>query len=149
MKLIRIDSDVWKVLKQHAVPLEDNPNLVLRRLLGIDSKKNSQRKSVKRLPRGSGRTDQKAFLLPILDVLKEMGGKGTIKDVFEKLGARMKNHLKPIDFETIKSGQVRWQNTVQWAKSELTSDGLIAKNSPRGLWQITDKGKERLKVGAI
>jgi hypothetical protein len=34
---IRIDDQVWGVLKGHAEPLEDTPNDVLRRLLGLDS----------------------------------------------------------------------------------------------------------------
>ena len=31
-KVIRIDDDIWQVLVSHAVPLEDTPSTVLRRL---------------------------------------------------------------------------------------------------------------------
>lgn len=39
MPVVRIDNDVWKELQQKAEPLVDSPNTVLRRLLGLDSKK--------------------------------------------------------------------------------------------------------------
>lgn len=34
---IDVDADVWRRLQQEAVPFEDTPNTVLRRLLGLDS----------------------------------------------------------------------------------------------------------------
>jgi hypothetical protein len=36
MPVIRVDDEVWNRLKSHARPLEDTPNSVMRRLLGID-----------------------------------------------------------------------------------------------------------------
>jgi len=36
MPVIRIDDEVWAWLKQHARPLEDTPNTVLRRIAGLD-----------------------------------------------------------------------------------------------------------------
>ena len=150
MKVIRIDNDVWKILKGQAIPLEDNPNSVLRRLLGIDEKqKKGTRKREKRLSRGSGRTDQKDFMQPILEVLGECNGRGEVKDIFKKLENKMKNHLKPVDFGKLKSGQIRWKNTAQWAKNELTSEGFLERNSPRGIWQTSQKGREHLKTKAV
>ncbi len=37
MRTIRIDEQVWTYLKQHAAPLEDTANSVLRRLVGLDT----------------------------------------------------------------------------------------------------------------
>src|SRR5438067_716920 len=37
VRSIRIDDDVWDELKRRAEPLEDTPNAVLRRALGLDS----------------------------------------------------------------------------------------------------------------
>ena len=36
MPVIRVDDDVWAWLKQHARPLEDTPNTVVRRIAGLD-----------------------------------------------------------------------------------------------------------------
>lgn len=37
MPTIRVDNEVWDWLKQHARPLEDTPNSILRRVAGLDS----------------------------------------------------------------------------------------------------------------
>ena len=150
MKVIRIDDDVWKLLKKQAIPLEDNPNTVLRRLLGIDQKqKRVTLKKGKRLSRGSGRTDQKDFLQPILEVLGELSGRGEIKEIFRRLELKMKHHLRPVDYGMLKSGQIRWKNTAQWARNELTAEGLMERNSTRGVWQLSQKGREHLKSKAV
>ena len=41
MPTIRIDDDVYSWLKSQAVPFEDTPNSVLRRLAGLDKKTNT------------------------------------------------------------------------------------------------------------
>jgi hypothetical protein len=35
-KVIRIDGEVYEHIKQFAVPLKDTPNMVIRRLFGLD-----------------------------------------------------------------------------------------------------------------
>ena len=153
MKLIRIDHDVWKLLQEKAVPLEDTPNAVLRRLLGLDksqltkkqNKKSKKRNKRKRLSPHSGRTDQSIFIKPILEVVQDLGGSAQAKDVLNKIEKRMKTHLAPVDLEPLRSGQIRWRNTAQWARNELVSDGYLAKETPRGIWEITEKGKQYLK----
>ncbi len=37
-KIIRIDGEVYEHIKGFAIPLKDTPNMVLRRLLGLDPK---------------------------------------------------------------------------------------------------------------
>jgi len=37
-KVIRIDGEVWSELQERATPFQDNPNSVLRRILGLSSK---------------------------------------------------------------------------------------------------------------
>ncbi len=142
MKLIRIDQEVWKFLMKNAVPLEDTPNSALRRLLGIDRKKTGKSK---RGRSSRTRTDQTAFLLPVLEILRECGGKAEAKRVIQQLEDKMKDQLKPVDHERLRSGQIRWKNTAQWARNELVTEGYLSKDSPRGVWEITEKGREYLK----
>ncbi len=142
MKLIRIDQEVWKFLMKNAIPLEDTPNSALRRLLGIDRKRTGQSKRGRSL---RTRTDQTAFLLPVLEVLRECGGKAEAKRVIQQLEAKMKDQLKPVDREQLKSGQIRWKNTAQWARNELVTEGYLSNDSPRGVWEISEKGREYLK----
>jgi len=152
MKLIRIDHDVWDFLQKHAVPLEDNPNSVLRRLLRVDQPKARNRGKTsrrKRLARGSGRTEQETFLKPILKVLVQLGGKAETKEALKRLEHEMKGRLTAVDFENLKTGQVRWKNTAQWARNELVAEDYLAKNTPRGIWQITEKGRDFLKAELV
>jgi hypothetical protein len=37
-KVIRVDDEVWQLLQRNAIPLNDTPNAVIRRLLGLDKK---------------------------------------------------------------------------------------------------------------
>jgi hypothetical protein len=47
---IRIDDDVYRWLQSRAIPFEDNPNSVLRRLAGLDDKKPLQGRSAAAAP---------------------------------------------------------------------------------------------------
>ena len=150
MKVIRIDDEVWKVLQKRAVPLQDTPNTVLRRILRLDvameenvgGKQSGRRRRKRRLRPGAGRTPQNAFIRPILQILDETKGEARMAEVLSHLESKMKGQLTSIDFERLSTGQTRWKNTAQWARSELVSQGLLAHNSPRGIWRITDKGKK-------
>jgi hypothetical protein len=95
------------------------------------------------------RTPETAFILPILRALEELGGAATMQAVLEKVGAAMKGQLKDVDFQPLKSdpGRPRWNNTAQWARNTMVETGLLKKNSPRGIWEITAAGRERLRKG--
>jgi hypothetical protein len=58
----------------------------------------------------------------------------------------MENHVKPMltepDYEPLSStDEFRWRNTAKWARQELIYDGLLEKDSPYGIWTISDKGR--------
>ena len=92
-------------------------------------------------------TPQDDYCQPILEVLVEMGGKGKTKAVLDRVGEKMKATLKPIDYESHKSNdkQIRWRNTGQWARNKMVnSDGRMKKDSPNGVWEISDKGRKWL-----
>ena len=44
------------------------------------------------------------------------------------------------------SGVIRWENTAQWVRFYLVRQGYLSKDSPRGVWEITDKGREYYKA---
>ncbi|NBB80281.1 MAG: hypothetical protein GVY36_12705 [Verrucomicrobia bacterium] len=92
-------------------------------------------------------TPQDDYCQPILEVLVEMGGGGKTKTVLDRVGKKMKARLKPIDYENHKSNdkQIRWRNTAQWARNKMVnSDGRMKKDSPNGVWEISDKGRKWL-----
>jgi restriction endonuclease Mrr len=49
--------------------------------------------------------------------------------------------LKPADFELVATGETRAENTISWARNALKQRGLLARNSPRGIWQLTPEGR--------
>lgn len=59
----------------------------------------------------------------------------------------MKDKLKPYDLEGLNSNpnEKRWRNTVLWCRFTMIREGLLASDSPIGIWKITDKGKEYLE----
>jgi len=105
--------------------------------------------SANRLANGL-RTPESAFITPILRALDDLGGSATMAEVLEKVAIAMKDHLKEVDFDSLKSdpARPRWNNTAQWARNTMVEDGLLMKNSPRGVWVISAAGKEHLKKAA-
>jgi restriction system protein len=58
---------------------------------------------------------------------------------------KMRFELKPIDYERLNSGAIRWVNTAQWERYLMIQEGLLKTDSPRGIWEITEKGKQFLE----
>ena len=137
MPTIRIDDEVWKALQKLARPFEDTPNDVLRGLLELPT--GGTRRSMPRGPLGC--TPQAAYWRPLLKVIDEMGGSGNLHKVLERLGDRMKSVLKPVDFQRNATGVVRYHEAAMWARHAMTKEGLLRSDSPRGVWEIADKGR--------
>lgn len=78
------------------------------------------------------------FFKPILEVLKEIGDSGTaaevIDQVIEKMGIPESEQAV-----TLKNGQSRVRNQVQWARLYLVRSGYLD-SSRRGVWSLTEKG---------
>ena len=95
-----------------------------------------------RVKRGK-RTPDREYRLPILETLIEMSGRGKTKDIVDRVGEKMKDILTDFDYETLPSGSdIRWRNAVEWERKNMVDEGLLKRDSPRGIWEITDKGKK-------
>ncbi|MBC7255560.1 MAG: winged helix-turn-helix domain-containing protein [Chloroflexi bacterium] len=95
------------------------------------------------IPHGR-RTPEEFFYRPILSVLVEMGGAGSVREVLNRVYEKVHNHLNDIDRARIPTGQIRWSNTAMWARKRMVEMGLLSNSSPRGIWEITPKGREYL-----
>ncbi|MFN8161721.1 MAG: winged helix-turn-helix domain-containing protein [Solirubrobacterales bacterium] len=164
---IRIDDDVFEALQEHAEPLVDTPNSVLRRLLGLAQERlaptaDEPRPQGRATPKGGRRrrrrragTDGSArarpgsilgneeYELPLLQVLSEKGGQAPTSEVLDALGERLNGRLTEVDRETLDSGQIRWRNRAQFVRLRLVQRGDMVKDSPRGMWSITKQGEQR------
>lgn len=92
--------------------------------------------------------------LPLLAELKKRGGKSrpsernaegktlydTLADIFD-----LSADLRLVNiFEKDGTPRSKWENMVRWARNDLRKSGcLISPN--RGIWEITDSGKEMLE----
>ncbi len=103
----------------------------------------AQRQNLGRLQRGM-RTPEEAYYTPILQVLNEMGGSGKVAEVLDRVGKKMKGKLKSCDHEPLASDprNLRWRNAAQWARNSMVHEGLLKNDSPRGIWEISEKGKQ-------
>ena len=92
------------------------------------------------------KTPESQYRIPILQVLTELGGQGRINEILERVYEKMEDILNKVDLELLPSGtDSRWRNTACWERDTMVKEGLIKKDSPRGIWEITEKGKIYLK----
>ena len=110
-----------------------------------DEETKAERRNLGRLRRGL-RTPEASYREPILKVLVAMGGSGRVADVLDQVGETMKSVLKEVDYDPLASGPdlPRWRNAVQWARNTMVKEGLLKADSPRGLWEISEKGRRSI-----
>jgi hypothetical protein len=83
---------------------------------------------------------------PILEALSATGGRRPTREVVEEVGRVLSGRLTEADREPIHDhGSPRWQNRVQFARLRLVKAGFMKAESPRGVWEISPAGEERLK----
>jgi restriction system protein len=79
------------------------------------------------------------FFLPIVKVLRDLGGSGTTAEVID----RVIEFLRIPESEQevlLGSGGSRVRNQVQWARLYLVRGGLLD-SSKRGIWSLTEAGR--------
>ena len=103
----------------------------------------SKSKRKRKLQRGL-RTPEEVFKTPVLEALLHMGGSANANDVLARVGNIMAGSLNDYDKQPLTSSpsSPRWRNTAQWARNALVKEGLMANDSPKGVWEITDAGKK-------
>ena len=91
------------------------------------------------------RTPDTMYASHILAALNELGGQSTIQAVTDRVGQRMTSILNHYDYQMLPSQPdiVRWRNAVAWVRQMLVDQGLLRDDSPRGVWELSDKGREQ------
>jgi hypothetical protein len=146
MPTIRLDPDVFEGLQRLAQPFVDSPSMVIRRLLeerGVLPKKPAVEKSARAAPHAlTPQANYEKYLLHVL--LKEFAGHGHKRDVTHAIVKRMMKdgHIGAADQELVSTGETKAENTITWARNALKSRGWIARGSSRGIWELTDAGRQ-------
>ena len=170
MRPILVDGEVYDRLKKRAEPFVDSPNDVLRRVFELeprrstddedgvfstDSNEVNTTSEVVNVALGEitwkqvrvNRTPDRDFRVPILQTLEELGGRAATSDVIERVRQIMEPVLKPVDFDEMRSGQGRWRSATNFEKKHMALEAvpLVNPSSPRGIWEITDAGRQYLE----
>jgi len=90
------------------------------------------------------------LLLPLLEVLQDMGGRAKPADAIAALNDRFQVPVevqeKTVEYSWAKWGhRVRspWRQNIHWVRQEAATRGLIDR-SEHGMWTLTDKGSKSL-----
>lgn len=75
---------------------------------------------------------------PLLNALRTLGGSGKPKEVVAQIAKDIKIPDSVLE-ETMKSGTLRFQNQVAWARQYLVWEGFLDDNT-RGIWTLTSLG---------
>lgn len=171
---VEIDDDILDELKRHAEPFVDTPSTVLRRLLGLgasngagdspthagprehpeaghrrgrSSKSPGSRSKAPRMPRAKTGTilSEDEYDVPILEILADHGGRAPSREVLDELETRLGGKLTPVDRSELATGDVRWRNRAQFVRLRLVKQGDMVADSPRGVWELSEQGRERLR----
>lgn len=97
----------------------------------------------RRVPRGLLVPDSE-YEVPILEILEERGGRAPTREVVNTLEKRLGARLTEMDRQTTVSGETRWRSRAQFVRLRLVEAGEMLSDSPRGVWEISDKGRRRL-----
>jgi len=119
-----------------------------KKVLRPKTKKLNKRRSLESKLKKGLRTTEAAFHRPVLETLIELGGSARMNEVIKKIEEKMSGILTEYDYQPLPSNpkQIRWHNTVQWCRNTLVNKGLMKKDSPRGIWEISDTGIKNLRA---
>ncbi len=84
------------------------------------------------------------YALPILNALNQLGGTAATSEVLRTVRQLMADELNPIDLSQRPAGHLYWENRIHDMRRELINKGLMLANSPRGVWEISDAGRNHL-----
>lgn len=171
---VDLDSDIFDYLKSQAEPFTDTPSSVLRRLLQLDEPADqpaavahqeevrtrkpqalgSKRRSGAQKSNGRTRAPSGTLLpenryeQPLLRALVEADGQAPYREVVEAVGRELKDDLMPADFENLSSGAIRWHSRLQFVRLRLIERGEMDREAPRGIWRVSDAGRQALLNGS-
>ncbi|MCS7254051.1 MAG: winged helix-turn-helix domain-containing protein [Armatimonadetes bacterium] len=87
-----------------------------------------------------------AFRPYILKALAQLGGSAREADALKRVEEMVKLRLLPVDLEWMPKGNdYRWRKKARWERFKMKQDGLLRDDSPRGIWELTEKGWQEVR----
>ena len=88
-------------------------------------------------------TPELLYQFLILNILIKAGGSAERYRVLDTIKRDYWRFLSGKDLSEYQSGHgERWKNHISFAREHLKEIGYLKKDSPRGLWEITDEGRK-------
>lgn len=84
---------------------------------------------------------------PLLRALKELGGSGTIEEIYTKVteDLNLSDEIVEVLHNPEKSSQTEVEYRLAWTRTYLKKYGLL-ENSTRGVWALTNQGRQTDQV---
>lgn len=149
MPKVDLSDDTHRRLLGLVQSFDDTAELVIQRLLdhyealtSANKLKPQESESLKEgdlLPEGE-------YWVPILEILDEEEGRARGSDVIDALERKIGDRLRLRDRDQLKMGELRWRNRARFARLRMKELGLISNQSARGIWEITEKGRDYLST---
>ena len=144
MPVIRVSDEVLEILKKFAIPLEDTPDSVLRRILNEylrlkTGKKGEQAANFKRGTTPELNTtfseSTQRYGKWIIGSLKSLGGQARSRDVLDSIEKLFRDEFSEDERQPLKSGTPRWVKNVNAARGIMVKRGLL-KKTKYGIWEL-------------
>ena len=143
MPVIRISEALFKEVQKYAEPLIDDFESTLWKILRPQNSITETRRKTSSTSRGE-MTPVREFWRPILEILVESGGQADRIEVHKALEKKMAGRLKQSDWALNRDGTTKWSKHVDYQRLAMVHEGLLKRDSPRGVWEITEDGKQWL-----
>jgi hypothetical protein len=142
MPVIRVSDLTYDRLKSHARPFDDKPEDIINLALdALDEKLGRVSAKVQRpsasKPKDGKKLPQKEFREPLLETLRELGGSADVSEIRKVMQKKMAPRLSAADYEPVSTGDPRWWNAICWERSNLAKEGIIDRNTERGVWALS------------
>lgn len=148
MPVIRISAKTLERLKQWAEPLTDTAESALVKVLDAADHESSPaanpdapdpgRRATR--PSRGDRLGMEELCRPLMETIHDMGGSVRAAALRPVLRERLSSLLSAADLEPLSSGEERWWNATRWGRHQLVEEGLLADDSERGMWELSQKG---------
>lgn len=139
MPVVRISDELFREIQKYAEPLVDNFETALWKALKAN---NENKKTINKQNKVSKTTPQKLLWKPILLVLIEKGGKAESINIINGVKEKMKHQLNEADFRTNSDGTLKIDKAIHFQRLAMIHEGLLKDDSRRGIWEISEIGKQ-------
>jgi Mrr N-terminal domain len=142
---VQLSESTFSRLQRLAIPLVDTIESVIEKLIDYRENEHSDQPQE---PDTHGSTEseefyqlpEKAFRIPLLETMYELGGKAHPDEVKRLQYAKVVSLLGPGDLREASAGGPRWWHSTQWNRNHMKNEGLFKSDSRKSIWELTDEG---------